>query len=439
MSLDRRNFLYLAGVSAAAAAGARISSAATIAAPETSFDPMRWESVREQFDLLAGDQIHLSSFFLTSHPRQVREEIERHRSGIDANPLGYIEKNMFTMPGKIAASVAEYLGGRPEEIAITNSTTMGLALIYHGLPLRNGDEILTTSHDHFVHHETARLAAEQAGGTVRKIRLYTDPAKASVDEIVERIRNAVSMKTRVVGITWVHSGTGVKLPVRQIADAIAEVNRKRSEADRVILIVDGVHGLGVEDEAVAEMGVDFFVAGTHKWIFGPRGTGIVWGRASAWNRLRLVFPAFAEKPFAAWASESRLTAPIEAAWITQGGFHAFEYEWALPAAFEFHKQIGRARIAERIHSLNDRCKEGLGNIRNVRLYTPLTSKLSAGIICFEITGVPSKQVVAKLHEKKIIASTAPYRESYARLAPSLMNSPEDIEAALRAVRSIVVT
>ncbi|MEQ1765422.1 MAG: aminotransferase class V-fold PLP-dependent enzyme [Pyrinomonadaceae bacterium] len=436
--MNRRNFLYLAGVSAAAATGARLGSAATISAAETKFDPMKWESVREQFDLLANDQIHLSSFFLTSHPRQVREEIERHRSAIDASPLEYIEKNMFTMPGKIAANVAEYLGGKPEEVAITNSTTMGLALIYHGLPLRTGDEILTTAHDHFVHHEAARLAAERAGGTVRKVPLYLDPAKASADEMVERIRNATSSRTRVVGVTWVHSGTGVKLPIRQIATVIEEINRKRTEADRVILIVDGVHGFGIEDEAVAELGADFFVAGTHKWIFGPRGTGIVWAKASAWKRLRLVFPAFAEKPFAAWATDTKLTAPTEAAWVTQGGFHAFEYEWALPAAFEFHRQIGRARISERIHGLNDRCKEGLASIRNVRLYTPLTSKLSAGIICFEISGMESKQVVARLHEKKIIASTAPYRESYARLAPSLMNTPEEVEAALRAVRSIAI-
>lgn len=61
------------------------------------------------------------------------------------------------------------------------------------------------------------------------------------------------------------------MPVRRIADALAEINAGRSEADRVLLVVDGVHGFGVEDETVAQMGCDFFVAGTHKWIFGPRG------------------------------------------------------------------------------------------------------------------------------------------------------------------------
>jgi selenocysteine lyase/cysteine desulfurase len=127
---------------------------------------------------------------------------------------------------------------------------------------------------------------------------------------------------------------------------------------------------------------------------------------------------------------------MQASWVIPGGFHAFEYEWALPAAFEFHKGIGRARIAERIHSLNHQCKEGLAGMRHVKLYTPRGNKLSSGLVCFEVDGVRSTDVVKRLHEKNIIASTAPYREGYARLAPSLLNTPEEIETTLRGIRAM---
>lgn len=397
---------------------------------------MKWESVREQFDLLSSGHIHLSSFFLTSHPRQVRDEIERHRASIDANPFEYVESNIYSMPAKIAASAAEYLGGTPDEVAITNSTTMGLAFVYHGVAMKQGQEILVTEHDHFVHHESARLAAERVGASVRRVALYADPARTSAQEILDNLRKGLSTRTRIVGVTWVHSGTGLKLPIREIANVISDANRGRAEADRILLIVDGVHGLGVENDVVAEMGVDFFVAGTHKWMFGPRGTGIIWARKKSWNQLRLVFPAFAEQTFGAWASRTKLTAPPEASWIMPGGFHAFEYEWALPAAFAFHRQIGRGRIAARIHELNDICKQGLAAIRNVRLHTPRSSTLSSGLVCFEIDGIKSSDVVRRLLEKKIIASTAPYREGYARLAPSLMNSPEEIETTLKEIRAL---
>ena len=433
--MNRRKFLVNAGVSLAAT---------TLAAPRgvlgravgPMHEPRAWQAVRSQFDQLSTDYIHLSSFFLASHPRPVREAIEKHRHEIDNNPFVYIEENIYQMPGKIQAAAAEYLGGKPEEVALTNSTTMGLAFVYHGLPLKTGHEILTTTHDHFVHHEAIRLAASRSGSLVKKISLFDDIKTVAEPEIVSRIKKAITPKTRVVGITWVHSSTGLKLPVRAIADAIAESNKGRAESDRILLVVDGVHGFGVEDESVAEMGADLFIAGTHKWIFGPRGTGIIWGKAETWKLLRPVFPAVSRESFTAWMNDKDVTAPMQASWIMPGGFHAFEYEWALPAAFEFHKQIGRKNVADRIHTLNDQCKEGLAAMRHVKLYTPRGNKLSAGMVCFEVEGMRSGDVVRKLLERRIVASTAPYRESYARLAPSLLNTPEEIETTLRRIREL---
>ena len=432
--MNRRNFLVNTGVSLAAAAitGLRPVSGLTEATHESN----RWQAVRNQFDQLSTDHIHLSSFFLVSHPRPVREAIETHRRAIDKNPFTYVEEHIFEMPGKIQAAAAEYLGGKPEEVAITNSTTMGLAFVYHGLPLKTGQEILTTTHDHFVHHEAIRLAAAKAGSSVNKISLFDDIKNVSEADIVTRIKKAITPKTRVVGITWVHSSTGLKLPIRAIANAITESNKGRASADRVLLVVDGVHGFGVEDESVAGMGADFFVAGTHKWMFGPRGTGIVWAKADNWKLLRPIFPAFDLEGFTAWMSNTTSNAPTRASSITQGGFHAFEYEWALPAAFEFHKQIGRKTITDRIHALNDQCKEGLAAMRHVKVHTPRGNKLSAGLISFEVNGMRSSDVVKKLLESGIVASTAPYREGYARLAPSLLNTPEEIETTLRRIREL---
>ena len=316
---------------------------------------------------------------------------------------------------------------------------MGLAFVYHGLPIKAGQEILTTTHEHYVHHEAIRLAAERAGASVRKISLFDDIRSLpsiSEEEIVRRIIKAVTPKTRAVGFTWVHSGSGLKLPVRRIAESLAKINADRDEADRALLVVDGVHGLGVEDESIAEMGCDFFVAGTHKWIFGPRGTGLIWAKAGAWKMMRSTFPAIDLNPFTAWL---RGEAPrgMEAGWISSGGFHAFEYTWVLPAAFAFHQRIGRARIAARIHRLNDQCKEGLARVRRVRLHTPRSAKLSAGIVCFDIEGMKPETVVERLLARRIIASTAPYTHSCVRLAPSLLNSPKEIDTALREIRALV--
>jgi selenocysteine lyase/cysteine desulfurase len=435
MTINRRGFLAGAGYSVAGGllcAADSSSGMARVSGPTA--DLRDWSAVRDQFDL-SRDYLHLSSFFLASHPRPVREAIEKHRRAIDDNPFLYLERRLFETPNEVRASAAEYLGAKPEEVALTNSTTMGLAFVYQGLPLRAGQEILTTTHDHYAHHEAIRLAADRAGASVRKISLFDDFNSISEEEIVERIRKAVTTKTRAVGVTWAHSSTGLKIPVRRVAEALARINAGRDESDRAFLIVDGVHGLGVEDETVARMGCDFFVAGTHKWIFGPRGTGLIWAKAGAWKMMRPSFPAADFGPFMAWM-RGETPLGMEASWISPGGFHSFEYAWALPEAFAFHRQIGRARVAGRIHSLNDQCKEGLARMRHVKLYTPLGNNLSAGIICFDVEGIKPKEVVERLLERRIIASTSPYAVSCVRLAPSLLNSPEEIETTLREIRAL---
>jgi isopenicillin-N epimerase len=297
--------------------------------------------------------------------------------------------------------------------------------------------VLCTTHDHYVHHEAIRLAAEKSGAKWRRIPLYADPATASADEMVENLKRAIGPYTRVVGITWVHSSSGVKIPVRALAQVVAKANADRGEHERILVVLDAVHGFGNQEEQIAQLGVDFAAAGTHKWIFAPRGTGILWVPEKNWGRIRPTIPTFYDvEPFAAWEDERPPNAPKSISWISPGGFKAFEHQWAMAEAFEFHQRIGRKRIAERIAALNTQCKEGLAKIPKVKVLTPMDPELSAGLIAFEVEGQSASETVHKLHARKIVASSSPYKISKARLAPSLVNDEREVEAALRAVREI---
>ena len=282
MPLTRRNFLVSGSLSLAAGALSPLLVQAAKSKPRTPADFKDWGSVRREFEL-APDYIHLALFFLASHPRAVRQAIEQYREKIDANPFVAVDSAIFeptneSIPLQVCQAIASYIGGDPQHIALTQNTTTGLALLYHGLPLREGDEILTTTHDHYVHHESIRLATGRCGATWRKIPLFDSYNSISPDEIAERVRKAIGPKTRAVGVTWVHSSSGVRLPIARIAESISDANRGREENDRVLLIVDGVHGLGVEDPSITALGCDAFAAGTHKWMLGPRGTGFVWAK-----------------------------------------------------------------------------------------------------------------------------------------------------------------
>jgi selenocysteine lyase/cysteine desulfurase len=405
------------------------------AAGGTAFDPGDWASIRDQFPL-TPDILHFAAFVLAAHPRPVADAISRHRRGLDEDTHGYLEEHQGDSELAAVAAAAEYLGAAPGEIAFTDSTTMGLGLVYGGLRMQPGQEVLTTEHDFYSTHEALRLVADRDRATVRRVRLYDRPAQASVDEIVGRLTAAVTPATRAVAVTWVHSSTGVKLPIAQIAAALADVAAGGGAAERVLLCVDGVHGLGAEDETVATLGCDFLISGTHKWLFGPRGTGVVWGRREAWDAIAPTIPPFAADHFGAWAAGSSPSGSDPGASNTPGGYHSFEHRWAVTEAFRFHLDIGRAAIARRTSEQASQLKAGLADIGGVEVVTPTDPGLSAGIVCVSTSAVAPGGVVDALADRQIAASVTPYRESYLRFGPSIVTTPDEVDAVVDAMREL---
>ena len=293
-----------------------------------------------------------------------------------------------------------------------------------GLSLGAGDEVLTTEHDFYATHEALRLS----GARVRRVRLYDDPRRASTAEIVARLRRGVTGRTRVVALTWVHSSTGVKLPLRAIADALPE---------RALLCVDGVHGFGAEAATVRELGCDAFASGCHKWLYGPRGTGVLWANEKVRALLRPAIPSFDDGvSYGAWLAGSVPVGPPDGARLTPGGFHSFEHRWALADAFRFHAAIEKQRMQARVRSLAAQLKTALEDVRGVRLRTPTGVGLSAGLVCFELDGLDPDEVVRRLATRRIVASVTPYARRYVRLGPGIVNSPAEVDAVVRAVAAL---
>lgn len=433
--MRRRDFLGAAGLALGASAYGSSSNIAAAATPVSStVEAGDWVALRNLFPL-TRDYIQLSTFLLASHPKPVSDEIDRHRRGLDENPSDYWHEHFETIDGEICAAAAGYMGGQGNQIALTDSTTMGLGLVYSGLKLRPGDEILQTTHDHYATDLSLVHRAERTDAKVRRISLYEEPATVSNELLVSNLIKGISDSTRVVAVTWVHSSTGVKLPLRAMADAIDEINQQRDDENRILFCVDGVHGFGIEDQDVSKLGCDFFIAGTHKWIFGPRGTGVVWGNDRAWQQTVAVIPSFSAS-YAVWLGLMTQDQVPVGEHMSPGGFHSFEHRWALPAAFNLHLQLNKAKVQERIHQLNTQTKEGLAKMAHVKLYTPMSSELSSGLVCFDVDGVGPDEVVSRMHDKGIIMSSTPYRESYARFAPSLLNNENEIDRALAEIAAM---
>jgi selenocysteine lyase/cysteine desulfurase len=436
--IDRRTLLRRAGLLAgtgvvAGLAGCEPGRPSERAGGGAAAAAGGWAAVRAQFDLDQGKR-HFAAFVLASHPRPVAEAVERHRRGLQADPDGYYEAHNRRLEAAALAAAAEYLG-EVDGVAFTRSTTDGLGLLYGGLRLRPGQEVLTTAHDFYATHEALRLRAERTGASVRRVTLYRDPARVTADRLVAAVRRGIGPRTRVLALTWVHSGTGVKLPLAEIGAAVGELNDQRDPRDRVLVCVDAVHALGVEPADVAGLGCDFLVAGCHKWLFGPRGTGLVWGRREAWDEVTGTIPSFDRRAIGAWIGGRAPDGP-RAALFAPGGFHAFEHRWALAEAFGFHLQLGKRQVAERTRALAVRLKDGLATIPAVRLVTPRAPELSAGIVCLDVGDLDPDQAVAGLRRQGVLASVTPYATPHLRLGPSIVTSEADVDAAVQAVHAL---
>lgn len=431
--MDRRSFLQNTGLMIGASALSE--SCATRESTAASIDT--WEGIRSQFPL-EKDKIHMAQMFLASHPKPLSDEIDRHRKLFDASPVRYFENNFLTIDSKIASSAARYMGCTGPEVGLTGSTTQGLATIYNGLTeYCAGGEILTSTHDHYATEKSLEFAASRSKATIRRISLYEDPSRADAAGIVDAVSKNITDKTRIVALTWVHSSTGVKIPVAKISEAIAKYNVSRDT--KILFCVDGVHGFGIENVSMPDLGCDFFAAGTHKWLFGPRGTGVIYGRKNSWSALRPTTPAFTANAYGSWLGiipqDQELTFTDL---YSPGGFHTFEYRWSLGTAFDWMMSIGKERVAKRTEELSTRLKNGLKSIPHVRLLTPIDPSLSAGINCFDVEGMAPEQVVTRLLEKhNIISSAAPYKRSCVRLTPSIVNNEEEVDKCLNALDGVV--
>ena len=436
--MDRRKFLRNSGLAFGTAV---VAPQSLVNANETSSAAFKavsgdvWAKVRADF-ILDHSNIQMAQMLLASHPRPVMEAIARQNIAFDLNPAIHWEEKWIEAEQVVADAAARYLECEPGEIALTDSTTQGVSLLMNGFKLKPGDEVLSTTHDHYITDMSINYACEKRGASWKRVEEFADPAKATVDEVVGKITAAITHQTRLVMVTWVQSCTGVKMPIRAIADAIAELNKARAEENRIYFAVDGVHGFGNQAEAVSSLGCDFFAAGTHKWIFGPRGTGILYGKRSAWHMVEPTIPAFRNYPYFKWMGEEPEEEASFYEMMSPGGFHAFSHRWSLNVAFDYQMELGRENVHARTTELNTMLKEEMVKMNHVHLHTPVDPNLSAGINCFEVEGFGPVEAVHYFHDKGVIASNSPYKVSYARLTPCVINTEEEVQQCIDILRDM---
>jgi len=270
MTTDRRSFL--ASVGASVVAGC-VSSAQTT---PVSAKP---RGMLPAGDLLIDpDLAYVQTGSLGPTPRPVLDktiavwrELERDPTAFGYGPL---EQGMELVRSKAAA----LLGCDLRELVITTSTTEGINWVAQGMSLASGDRILTTDQEHPGGRVGWDFVAKRYGATIDVVAI--PPGENDAAAIVERFAKLVTPRTRVLAFSHVLTSTGLRMPVAELT-ALA---RKAG----AISVVDGAQAAGGIAVDVKQLGCDVYATSGHKWLLGPKGTGLLYLSDALGDRLELI-------------------------------------------------------------------------------------------------------------------------------------------------------
>ncbi|GAB4433171.1 MAG: aminotransferase class V-fold PLP-dependent enzyme [Chloroflexi bacterium OHK40] len=171
------------------------------------------------------------------------------------------------------ARLAALLGAPLEAIALTGNANDGINLVAAGIAWRPGDEVLISDQEHPAIENPFGYLARTGRITLRRFAIGADP-----EESLANLEAAISPQTRLVAASNVSSQTGARLPA---AAATALAHARGAQ-----ILVDATQALGQIPLDVTAIGCDYLVSNGHKWLLGPKGTGLLYVRPERLEELR---------------------------------------------------------------------------------------------------------------------------------------------------------
>ena len=341
---DRRSVLSALGLAGfAAATGVPAARAGEVCAPAPAMPPRAlhdedgeayWEAVRRQF-LIPDDAVYLNNGTVGSSPLPVLKAVVDGFNDLErmaqADPedypiWGYGPWREFREP------LAKFVNAPVDEIALLRNATEANNCIANGLDLRAGDEVLISDQEHPGGEQPWLLRQKRYGIVVKKFELPKPPKSA--EEILDRIDDAITPRTRMVFVSHVTTVTGTVLP----AKAICQLARERG----VLSALDGAHVPGMFRLDIRDLGCDFYTASPHKWLQAPKGSGFLYVREAVMPRLWNTI-----------ATEGWDQPALKAERFQRIGSSNVALLWGLRAAIAFADGIGMDRIERRQRQLAD--------------------------------------------------------------------------------------
>lgn len=188
--------------------------------------------------------------------RAATEELEREAA--DGRTMAHFERRS-ELESALRVAYAAMLGCDSADVALTTSTTEGLAQTIGGLELGDGEEILTSDEEH-----PGLLGALAATRDLRGVAIREVPLPSIAD--------AVGPRTRLIACSHVGWASGLLAPAELAALDVP-------------VVLDGAQGVGAVPVDVHALGCAAYAGAGQKWLCGPDGTGMLYVSPSLRERL----------------------------------------------------------------------------------------------------------------------------------------------------------
>ncbi len=354
----------------------------------------------------------------------IRDEIERQPSRFllreltaPATSVGMPRQERPRL--RIAADrVAAFLGARGDDLVFTDNVTSGANAVLRSFPLEPGDEILLTDLGYGGVTNAARFAAREKGATIKTVAI---PYPFRADAIVDAIDAAAGPRTRIAIVDHISADSALVLPIAAIAS--------RLRARGVAVLADGAHVPGAIPLRIADLGVDWYVANLHKWMWVPRGSGVLWAAPDRQASL--------QPPVLSWGLDEGFTTTFDMPGTRDPSQHL-----AAPAAIALFEEWGTEAIQRHNHALAMRAAHHLAERWEVPFETPedLIGTM-ATVTLPQVLGSAREDALrlrdTLLFEHAIEVPVHAYRgQLRARVSAQVYNDMDDIERLAAAVLSL---
>jgi len=325
---------------------------------------------------------------------------------------------------EVHEKLANWLNTTPDQLALTRNCTEGMNIAAKSLQLQKGDHVLITKHEH-------------VGGAAPWISLKKENAidlssielNLSGKNNLERFKEAINERTKVVSFSHVLCTTGMVLPAKEIIQFCRSIG--------IYTVVDGAQAAGNIQIDLEDLDPDFYISSGHKWLFGPKGSGFIFINNKIIDKIIPPFVgAYTDSKFDLNASllEYRSTANRE-----EYGTRNASLVHGFGAAIDVIQELDVKSTREHGVSLIDHFINGLGELPQIEHLSATAKEHRSCIHTFRFKNLNNQKVVTDLDKEHNFYLRYIYENDLdaIRLSAAIYTKKEDVDELVSVLKSLI--